>query len=229
MDRPVGTLSRREVLRGALLLGGTVITATAGGCGTPHQPANQPTGRPAPRPTAAGGRPILLAYFSRPGENYHYGERKRLKVGNTEVLAQMIRERLDCDVYRIRPAAPYPDDYDQTVERNVQEQNDDARPAIANALPDLDRYDTVLLASPIWNVRAPMIMTTFTEKLDFTGKTVLPITTHAMSGLGTTARDYAASCSGAAIGDGLAVRGEEVTDAGPDIDAWLRRTGLPRG
>jgi hypothetical protein len=30
---------------------------------------------------------ILLAYFSRPGENYYYGGRRNLEVGNTEVLA----------------------------------------------------------------------------------------------------------------------------------------------
>jgi hypothetical protein len=69
------------------------------------------------------------------------------------------------------------------VARNVREQDAYTRPAIANALPRLDPYDTVLLASPIWNVRAPMIMTTFTEALDFAGKTVHPVTTHAMSGL----------------------------------------------
>jgi hypothetical protein len=91
----------------------------------------------------------------------------------------------------------------------------------------IERYDTVLLASPIWNVRAPMIMSTFTEKFDFRGKTVLPITTYAMSGLGTTERDYRASCPGATIGEGLAVRGEEVRDADANIQAWLRRTRLP--
>ena len=85
----------------------------------------------------------------------------------------------------------------------------------------------MLLASPIWNVRAPMIMTTFTERYDFTGKTVHPFTTYAMSGLGTTARDYAASCPGATIAEGLAVRGEEVNDADADVEAWLRRIRFP--
>ncbi|WP_241709539.1 flavodoxin [Arthrobacter bambusae] len=99
-------------------------------------------------------------------------------------------------------------------------------PTIATPLPSIDQYDTVLLASGIWNVRAPMIMTTFTEGHDFTGKTVHPVTTHAMSGLGTTERDYTRSCPGATIGEGLAVRGEEVRDAGPAIESWLRRTGL---
>ncbi|MFF9497209.1 flavodoxin [Streptomyces flaveolus] len=94
-------------------------------------------------------------------------------------------------------------------------------------MPSLDGYDTILLASPIWNVRAPMIMTTFTEALDFRGKIVHPITTYAMSGLGTTERDYAASCPGATIAEGLAVRGEEVKDADTEVEAWLRRIRLP--
>ena len=101
-----------------------------------------------------------------------------------------------------------------------------ARPAVASPLPSIDQYDTVLLASGLWNVRAPMIMTTFAESYDVTGRTIFPVTTHAMSGLGTTGRDYARSCPGAIIGEELAVRGEEVREAGPDLESWLRRTGL---
>jgi flavodoxin len=176
-------------------------------------------------PSEGGGR-ILLAYFSRPGENYWYGGRRNLRVGNTEVLARMISERLDCDVHRIEAVDRYPFDYEETVERNVREQDADARPDIADPPASIDRYDTILLASPIWNVRAPMIMSTFTETYDFSGKTVHPVTTHAMSGLGTTSEDYAQSCKGARIGTGLAVRGEQVRSAGAAVDAWLRRTNL---
>ena len=144
------------------------------------------------------------------------------------MLARIIRARLDCDVHRIDAADPYPADYEATVQRNVREQEADARPAIDNPLRSIDGYDTILLASPIWNLRAPMIMTTFTERHDFSGKTVHPITTHAMSGLGTTADDYARSCRGARIATGLAVRGEEARSARADVDSWLRRTGLFR-
>ena len=52
---------------------------------------------------------ILLAYFSRPGENYYYGGRRDLDVGNTQVLAEMIADLIDCDVFRIEAAEPYPD------------------------------------------------------------------------------------------------------------------------
>jgi hypothetical protein len=108
----------------------------------------------------------------------------------------------------------------------VREPQADARPAIANPLPSIDGYDTILLASPIWNVRAPMIMSTFVENYDFSGKTVHPVTTYAMSGLGTTPDDYARSCRGARTGTGLAVRGEEARSAGTAVESWLRRTPL---
>jgi len=208
------TMQRRSFLRLALAgLGGAAVGVPVSACGAD----SAPDARPAP----PRGR-VLLAYFSRPGENYWNGGRRNLEVGNTEVLARAISARLDCDLHRIEAVDPYPADYDETVERNVREQDTDARPAIADPLPSIDRYDTILLASPIWNVRAPMIMTTFAERYDFGGKTVHPVTTYAMSGLGTTPEDYARECRGARIGTGLAVRGEAARSAGADIDAWLR-------
>jgi flavodoxin len=154
------------------------------------------------------------------------GCRRNLEVGNTEVLARMIAELIDCDVHRIDAADPYPASYDATVARNAREQDDDARPAIANLLASIEPYDAVLLGSPIWNVRPPMIMTTFTEGRDFTGKTVHPFVTYAVSGLGSTERDYTASCRGARIAPGLAVRGQEVAQHRTEVETWLREAGL---
>jgi flavodoxin len=243
------TLGRRSFLRGALAgVAGVVIGAQMSGCADssprdvdnedgytlvrPTSPlaAAQPTAvqtTPISTSSSSGsGSKVLLVYFSRAGENYSYGGRTQLEVGNTEVLAGMISPLIGCDVHRIEPIDPYPDDYEETVARNVREQDADARPAIANPLASIEPYDIVLLGSPIWNVRAPMIMSTFVEGFDFSGKTVFPFTTYAVSGLGTTVRDYAASCPGATIGEGLAVRGEEVRDAGAAADSWLRRIKL---
>jgi 2,5-diketo-D-gluconate reductase A len=216
-------LGRRSFLR--LAIAG-VAGAAASACGAGSPSAPRPDAPRAPG-TARGARgKILLVCFSRPGENYHYGGRRNLEVGNTEVLAGAISARLACDVHRIEPVDRYPADYEETVDRNVREQDSDARPAIANPLPSIDQYDTVLLGSPIWNVRAPMIMLTFADRYDFSGKTVLPFTTYAMSGLGAVPDDYQRACEGARIGQGLAVRGEEVRGAGATVDAWLRRTSL---
>ena len=217
-------MRRRSFLR--LVLAGTALGVPLSACGAESARDGRPDATRRSGPPRAGGDRILLAYFSRPGENYWYGGRRNLKVGNSEVLTRAIRARLDCRVHRIEAADPYAVDYDETVERNLREQQADARPGIANPLPSIDGYDTILLASPIWNVRAPMIMTTFTEQYDFSAKLVHPITTHAMSGLGTAPDDYAQSCKGARIGAGLAVRGEEARSAGTAVDAWLARARL---
>jgi flavodoxin len=198
------------------------------GCAPSPRTGKAPARTERPASATAPAKPVLLAYFSRPGENYHYGGRADLTVGNTEVLAGMISEHLQCDVHRIEAVAPYSGAYDDTVARNAREQDADARPGIADLPSSIDRYDTVLLGSPIWNMRAPMIMSTFTERFDFRGRTVFPFTTYAMSGLGTPERDYAASCPGATIGEGLAVRGEKVRGADADARSWLRRIGLLR-
>ena len=47
---------------------------------------------------------VLLAYFSRAGENYHYGGRTHLEVGNTEVAAEIISACISADVYKIEAA-----------------------------------------------------------------------------------------------------------------------------
>ena len=224
-------MNRRALLQSSLVLGAGALLA---GCSAPAAPSGAPPtsgvaipqSRAIPEPTAASGSRVLLAYFSRAGENYYYGGRTTLTVGNTEVLAGIVSSMVAVDLYRIDAADPYPASYEATVERNVREQNAEARPTIAGALPDVAAYDTVLLGSGIWNVRPPMIMRTFVESVDLSGKTILPFVTYAVSGLGRTVDDYTRLCPGSTIGDALAVRGEEVADARGDAQAWLRRTGL---
>lgn len=146
----------------ALTLGSAL--SACGAASSDRSGAIGATGTARPAPHRAGK--ALLVYFSRAGENYWYGGRRNLRVGNTEIVAGMIHSRLHCDTYRIEAADPYPADYEETVERNVREQDEDARPQIANPLASIARYDTVLLGSPIWNVRPPMIMQTFTDSHD---------------------------------------------------------------
>ena len=221
------TTSRRTFLRAVLASSGGATLLAVAGCAAPDTQGPNGSQEPTPMtPTPPSGTGTLLVYFSRPGENYYYGDRIDLEVGNTSVLATMIADRVELDTYRIEEADPYPADYEETVARNVREQDQDARPAIASPLPDVTRYDTVILASPIWNVRPPMIMSTFVESVSLEGKRVLPVTTHAMSGLGRSVGVYTELAVGATIGDGLDVRGEEVADAGPDLEQWLRDVSL---
>lgn len=107
---------------------------------------------------------------------------------------------------RIEAAEPYSDEYDDTVARNLREQDADARLVIANPLPAIDGYEVVLLGGGLWNVRPPMIMRTFAESYDFTGEIVLPVVIYAVSGLGRAGEVYAQACPGAIVGEGGARR-----------------------
>jgi flavodoxin len=218
-------MKRRTLITGSMALGAGTLLASC----TPPPAPSPPDSRPRETPkasTAATSSKILVVYFSRAGENYYYGDRINLDVGNTEVVATTIASALAADVYRIEAADPYPTDYDATVERNKREQEQDARPAIANSLPALAEYDTVLLGSPIWNVRPPMIMRTFIEGVDLRGKMIFPFVTFAVSGMGDTVADYTRLCPNSTIGEGLAIQGEEARNSRTDIEGWLKGTGL---
>lgn len=50
-----------------------------------------------------------------------------------------------------------------------------------------------------------------------------------MSGLGRAVDEYTATCAGATIAGGLAIQGETVRTARPQVESWLRRTGIVTG
>ncbi|GAB3707433.1 flavodoxin [Mariniluteicoccus flavus] len=221
MSVPPRAVTRRTLLGGV----GAVAAAGLAACTSPSL-----TGGPAATPNRGGANRVLLAFFSRPGENYWNGGRRTLEVGNTQVLAELIGERIACDVYRIEAAEPYPERYDPTVRRNLEEQESDARPTMAKAAPDMRGYETVLLGSPIWNVQPPMIMATFVEAIEAAGKDLVPFVTYAVSGPGQTEAFYGGLDTGALVRSCLAIRGEEVREPGPgpgaDVDRWLLAAGL---
>lgn len=218
---------RQFLIRSLSALSVAAVGVLAACSPTRESPVPSATYDPAAAPTTpAQTRRVLVAYFSRPGENYYYGDRVTLETGNTHVVADMIAAAASVDVYRIEAADPYPEDYEETVARNVREEDSDARPAIAGTLPDVAQYDTILLGSPVWNVQTPMIMRTFVEGVDLAGKTVHPFVTYAVSGMGRVDSDYADLCPDSTIAEVLAVQGETAAQAQPDVEAWLRRIGL---
>ncbi len=221
-------ISRRTLVGATGLAALAVLT----GCAPREEPTprTQPSEGTNPEMTPSTqpseGTSTLLVYFSRPGENYWEGGRRDLEIGNTKRLAATIAELIDCDEYEILAADPYPDAYDPTVERNQREQNEDVRPAIAGELPDISSYSMVIIGSPVWNVRAPMIMSTFVESVDLAGKRVLPFVTYAVSGMSGVDQDYRDALPSSEVATGLAVRGEDVDGARADVEAWLRGSGL---
>ncbi len=169
---------------------------------------------------------ILIAYFSKAGENYVSGAMKELPVGNTAHVAAMLQERAGGDLWEIRPREPYPDGYRDCVARSKRELQEKARPELADTLPDLSAYNAVILGYPIWCGTMPMPVWTFLEAGDFSGKAILPFCTHEGSGLARSVEDIRALCPQSQIGEALAIHGSHIPESGDALDSWLRRAGL---
>ena len=121
--------------------------------------------------------------------------------GHTKPLAEYAAEYLGADFYEIEPEEPYTDydlDYNDSESRTTIEQNDDScRPGIANLPKDLGKYQSIIIAHPIWWGQAPKIIYTFLESFDFSGKTLTSMCTSASSSLGTSAENLQKSAEDA--------------------------------
>jgi flavodoxin len=69
--------------------------------------------------------------------------------------------------------------------RCLRQESEDQRPAIRNEI-DIDSYDRIYIGYPMWWYTFPMIIYTFFDKYDFSGKTIIPFNTHMGSGDGGT-------------------------------------------
>ncbi len=168
----------------------------------------------------------LIAYFSRPGNNYVGGSIVNLPVGNTEVVATMIREMTGGDLFHIEAVHPYPKDYTETTEAAKEELRTKARPKLTGRMENIDSFDLIFLGYPNWWGTMPMPVYTFLEEYDFSGKTIAPFCTHEGSGLGHSVADIMKACLKSAVLDGLAIRGGDVNNAKNEVAGWLRQTGM---
>ena len=157
---------------------------------------------------------VLIAYYSRRGENYVNGSIKNLKLGNTEVVVGKIKALLpDADVFQIDTTYEYSKDYMTCIEEAKQELHDQVRPEVKNPLESIDEYDTIILGYPNWWGTMPMVVYTFLESYDFTGKTIIPFCTNEGSGMGSSVRFIKKLCPGASVHDGTPIHGAEAQNA----------------
>ncbi len=169
----------------------------------------------------------LVVYFSRTGEQYKVGV---IDKGNTAIVAEMIAEETGADMFEILPEEDsYPDTYDALTEVAKQEQNDNARPAYKGEVPDLSGYTTIFIGSPVWWGDWPMIMYTFFENEDLSGKKLVPFSTHEGSGLANFDTALAEACPDSEVLEGLAVRGQDAQSDQENVRSavkdWLSGLG----
>ena len=183
------------------------------------------------QPAQSGESKVLVAYFSMPettNPNNMTTEEANSTVvingevlGNTQYMAQVIQRTTNADIYRIEPQNPYPTDHTTLVAQAREEQDQDTRPAIKDAISDFDSYDTVFIGYPIWWSDLPQILYTFFDTYDFSGKTVIPFSTHGGSSFAGTPATIQSLEPGAKMLDGLTISRNNIQDAEQEIVSWV--------
>ncbi|MBQ1288108.1 MAG: NAD(P)H-dependent oxidoreductase [Erysipelotrichaceae bacterium] len=168
----------------------------------------------------------LIAFFSRADENYFGGAMRYIKVGNTEVVVNHMKEMIDADVFKIEMKEPYSPVYMTCIDEAKKDLRNDARPELVSYPDGLDQYDTVILAYPNYWGTMPMAVLTFLERFDFNGKTILPLCTNEGSGMGSSEKDLKRYASGAQIKNGLSITGSKAADSDDKVEKWLKANGL---
>ena len=150
----------------------------------------------------------LIAFFSRADENYFGGAMRYVKVGNTEIVANIIKDLVPADSFKIEMKNPYSPVYMTCIEEAKKDLRAKARPELVRLPGSIDEYDTVILAYPNYWGTMPMAVYTFLESFDFSGKTILPL------------------CPGAAVKKGLPITGSAAASSKSSVERWLKANGL---
>lgn len=142
--------------------------------------------------------------------------------GNTKRTAQIIQSHTGADLFEIKVAKPY--DYNVSRIRVLMEMATGCDVDLVSLPDHIDEYDTVFIGSPLWiNTCAPAIIS-FMNKVDLSGKTVIPFVTHGGGGIGSVQRTVEKYCPNSKVLDGIALPGASATDA--QVQKWLKNIGI---
>lgn len=167
---------------------------------------------------------ILVAYFSRNGEQYHVGI---IEKGNTAIIAEMIAKLLNADLFEIKPAKDiYPKTYTELTQIAQKEKSKNVRPQISGKVNNFDKYDIVFVGFPIWYGDLPMPVYTFLESYNFSNKTIIPFCTHEGSGIAGIAPWIRAATHAQYVHRGFAINGYIAQgykdDALAQVKSWIK-------
>jgi flavodoxin len=167
-------------------------------------------------------RKILIVYLSR--------------TNNTKAIAEITHQEIGGVLVALELERPYPDDYNAIVQQVVRENETGYRPPLKTKIDRFEQYGVVFLGFPTWGMQLPPPVRSFLHQYNLQGKTVIPFSTNAGFGVGTsfqTVRELCRQCTvlegfvtrGGAERDGqyLMIEGARAEEARMSVRNWLRK------
>ena len=161
----------------------------------------------------------LIVYFSRADENYSVGY---IEKGNTEVIAEYIKDITGADIFKVEPLIPYSKEYMKAIEE-AKERTISHNAPIKIKLDDISNYDVIYIGSPVYWGGMPEELFTALKGLDFTGKIIRPFVTHEGSGLANIIDQLKEVCINATISNAIAIVGSQVNDSKTQVENWVKK------
>ena len=148
---------------------------------------------------------------------------------NTKTVAQEIATRLHADIEEITLVEPYDTAFQATIDRCKADREKGVTPEINPLKSKVADYDVVFIGYPIWfGTYAPPIATLL-DKIDLSGKTVVPFCTFGSGGLESSAKDLAAKQPKATIRQGYGVRAARLDAVPREVEDFLARNFFADG
>ncbi len=98
--------------------------------------------------------------------------------GHTKMTAERIARVTGGNLFEIVPVNRYPRLYAMCAKAAKTERDKNQRPEFIGNIENFDEYTDIIIGYPAWWHTCPMIILTFLEKYDFTGKKVHLFNTH---------------------------------------------------
>ena len=144
---------------------------------------------------------VLVSYFSASGV--------------TKEVAEKVASSINGDLFEIEPVEKYTDsdlDWTNKQSRSSIEMSENIKPEIANKISNLDEYDTVCIAFPIWWYKEPTIIDKFLEENDMSNKNIYVFVTSGSSSIDSTYRSLKSNFPELNFVDGKRFTGNEADE-----------------
>ena len=169
-----------------------------------------------------------------PGGNGRYLVLFASRSGNTERMANEIREKLDCDILEVEPTEAYDNDYNAMLERSQEELaaiRQGNYPPVKTSIESFDNYDIVFVGYPIWygSMATPMQTFLHSHASKLVGKRIALFATSGSSGISTSVNEARNLCPDATLIERtLLLTSSSLSQMATRVSSWLEEIGANR-
>jgi len=165
---------------------------------------------------------VLIVYLSR--------------TNNTKAIAEIIQRNVGGTLVALELEKPYPENYQQTVQQVVKENETGYLPPLKTNIDSIEKYNFIFLGFPTWDMKMPPPMKSFLKQYDLSGKTIIPFNTNAGYGVGTGFETVKELCPDSKVLEGFEIKGgierdgvyfvikdEKAKEAESRVKSWLQK------